>query len=64
MDWTYLFKAKNNIHGRFPPLMSDSTLFTNWDAASKNNENVKNNAGITSNYDYRQWLIKNGNSVI
>tara|TARA_Y100000389_G_C17123427_1_gene346602 strand:- start:162 stop:593 length:432 start_codon:yes stop_codon:yes gene_type:complete len=64
MEWTYIVKAKNNIHSDFPPLMSDSTLFTDWNTCCKTNNKLKKSSGITNNYNYRQWLINNGNSVM
>ena len=64
MNWSYIVKAKNNIHNNCPPLMEDSTLFTDWDSASKSNDLLKKTSGIENNYDYRQWLIHNGNGVM
>ena len=64
MDWTYIVKAKNNIHNDFPPLMNDSTLFTDWNTCCKTNDKLKKSNGIDNNYNYRQWLINNGNTVM
>ena len=44
--------------------MSDGRHFTNFDPTYKSNPGLKSRLGIKSNYDYRQWLINNGNSVI
>ncbi len=63
MDWSYIVKAKNNIHSNFPALMNDSRLFTNWNSSCKTNDKMKYIAGIDNNYNYRQWLINNGTFI-
>lgn len=44
--------------------MSDSRLFTTYGSACKANNSLKKDLGLNSNYDYRQYLIKNGNRLI
>ena len=57
-------RATNNIHRKFPPMVSDGNHYTDWSTACTNNEILKNSAGITDNYDYRQWLTNNANKVM
>ncbi len=61
MSWATCYSGSNNIHFNTPPFMSDGRLFTNFNPSYEANQKFRNNLGIKNNYDYRQWLIKNGN---
>ena len=63
MSWATCYNGSNNIHFNIPPSMSDGRLFSNYEAACKANNELKKNLGITNNYQYRQYLIHNGNQV-
>ena len=63
MSWATCYSGSNNIHFNIPPSMSDGRLFSNYEAACKANNQLKENLGIKNNYQYRQWLIHNGNQV-
>lgn len=56
--------AKNNIHSHFPALMEDGNLYTNWNSASLTNDMLKNKSSQRDNYQYRQWLVSNAESVM
>jgi hypothetical protein len=56
--------AKNNIHKHFPALMEDGNIYTNWHSASLTNDMLKTNSPHRDNYQYRQWLMRNAESVI
>ena len=64
MSWGTCYSGSNNIHMGFPALMSDGRLYANWDAAWGMNNALKAKEGIKNNYDYRQYLIKNGSQVM
>ena len=64
MSWGTCYSGSNNIHMGFPALMSDGRLYANWDAACGMNNALKAKEGIKNNYDYRQYLIKNGSQVM
>jgi hypothetical protein len=64
MSWGTCYKASNNIHAGFPAMMSEGNLYTDYDSACKMNNVLKKKVGIQSNYQYRQWLINNANSVM
>jgi hypothetical protein len=64
MSWATCYSGSNNIHSDFPPLMSDGRLYANFDPACKANDYLKNQLNLQSNYDYRQYLINNGNNII
>tara|TARA_Y100000741_G_scaffold111950_1_gene84026 strand:+ start:412 stop:843 length:432 start_codon:yes stop_codon:yes gene_type:complete len=56
--------AKNNIHSHFPALMEDGNLYTNWNSVSLTNDMLKNKSSQRDNYQYRQWLVSNAESVM
>ena len=64
MSWATCNKASNNIHPNFPAMMDEGNLYTDWESACKMNNEIKQSAGINNNYNYRQWLINNANSVM
>lgn len=57
-------KASNNVHPNFPAMMSSGDLYTDYTESCKMNNEIKQKAGIKTNYNYRQWLIKNADSVM
>ena len=63
MSWGTCYSGSNNIHFDYPAIMSDGRLFTSRDPACMRNSMIKQSAGITDNYQYRQYLIHNGNQV-
>jgi len=64
MSWATCYSGSNPIHKNLPPLMSDARLFTKLDPNCEANDKLKRFLRIENNYDYRQYLIKNGNSII
>jgi hypothetical protein len=64
MSWGTCYKGSNNIHFDYPALMSDGRLYTNWDPACEKNKNLIKQNGIQTNYQYRQFLINNGNHLM
>jgi len=64
MSWGTCYNASNNIHDDFPALMSSGNLYTDYKSACKINNEIKEKNGVKSNYQYRQWLIKNAESVM
>jgi len=56
--------GSNNIHTYLPPLMSDARHFTNFDPSCEENNILKKHLNISSNYEYRQYLINNGSTVL
>jgi hypothetical protein len=64
MSWGTCYSGSNNIHFKEPALMSDSRLYTHYGSNCKANNSLKKDLGLNSNYDYRQYLIKNGNRLM
>jgi hypothetical protein len=64
MSWGTCYQGSNNIHAGFPALMSDGVIYTDWNSACKSNDILKKQVGITNNYNYRQFLIRNADGII
>ena len=56
--------GSNNIYFDSPPIMSDQRAFTSYDPMNLLNEDLKKKHDIKSNYEYRQYLIRNGDNII
>jgi len=64
MSWATCYSGNNNIHFNYPPIMSDGRNYSQWQATAQINNEIKKEANITSNYDYRNYLTKNADSII
>jgi hypothetical protein len=64
MSWGTCYSGSNNIHFDFPPIMSDGRNFANWQPGAVINEKIRENAGITSNWQYRKYLVENADTII
>lgn len=55
----------NNIYEGYPPLMNDGrTIFASYQPEAIINNKIIKDAGIKSNWQYRQYLTKNANQII
>jgi hypothetical protein len=64
MSWGTCYSGSNNIHFDFPPIMSDGRNFASWQPGAVINEKIRENAGITSNWQYRKYLVENAETII
>tara|TARA_Y100000768_G_scaffold386913_1_gene376524 strand:- start:3143 stop:3559 length:417 start_codon:yes stop_codon:yes gene_type:complete len=64
MSWGTCYKGSNNIHFDFPPLMSDGRNFSNYEASNLSDKKIKENINIKNNFQYRQYLQNNADSII
>ena len=64
MSWATCYAGSNNIHFDYPPLMSDGRNFSNWNPTCAINDKLMDGQGIQTNYQYRQYLIKNADAII
>jgi len=64
MSWGTCYSGSNNIHQDYPALMSDGKMFTLYNPACDINKKLKEKNGMKNNYQYRQFLIKNGVSLM
>ena len=56
--------GSNNIHFDFPPIMSDGRNYATWQPGSKVSEDIREKAGIKSNWQYRRYMQDNADSII
>jgi hypothetical protein len=57
--------STNNVYSGFPPIMADGrALVGAWQPESLENDALIRDAGIKSNWDYRQYLQKNAETVV
>lgn len=64
MSWGTCYSGSNNIHFDFPPIMMDGRNYSNWQPGAVINENIRQEAGIKSNAEYRSYLINHADKII
>lgn len=64
MSWATCYNSSNNIDFNFPPLMSDGRNYASWQPDAVINNRIKNKEGIKSNWEYREYLQKNGLQIM
>jgi len=64
MSWGTCYAGSNNIHLDFPPIMHDGRNYANWQPGSVINDNIRKEANIKSNWEYRNYLCKNADTII
>jgi hypothetical protein len=64
MSWGTCYAGSNNIHSNFPPIMNDGRNYANWQPGAVINETIRKQENITSNWQYREYLSKNADSII
>ena len=62
--WENCYSASNNIYFNTPSLMSDGRLWSQWQPDAVVNERIQRQEGIQTNWQYRQYLQKNGLKII
>ena len=63
-SWTKQYSGSNNTYYTMPPLMCDGRNYSSWQPESVVNDQIKQDAGINSNWKYRQYLQKNANTIM
>ena len=64
MSWATSTIGTNNIYRDFPPIMHDGRNYADWQPGSVINDNIRKDAKISNNWDYRQYLTKNADTII
>ena len=64
MSWATNTIGTNNIYSDFPPIMHDGRNYADWQPGSVINDNIRKDAKIGNNWDYRQYLTKNADTII
>lgn len=57
-------KTSNNKYFDCPARMDDARLFTDYRSSSTVNDEIRYSNNMMSSYEYRQFLINNGNQII
>ena len=57
-------KTSNNKYFDCPALMSDGRIMTDYRSATTLNDMIRLNNKTLSSYDYRQFLIHNGEAIM
>lgn len=58
------YSGSNNIHFNAPPMMSDGRNWTSWQPEAVINNRIQSQEGIKSNWDYRQYMQRNGLQIM
>lgn len=64
MSWATCFSGSNNIHFNYPPIMADGRNYSSWQPEVAVNKSIQNKEGIKSNWQYRQYMQKNGLQIM
>jgi hypothetical protein len=64
MSWKTCYSGSNNIDFNFPPIMTDGRNYATWQPDAVVNERIQIKEGIQSNWQYRQFLQKNGLQIM
>ena len=64
MSWATCYSGSNNIHFDFPPIMADGRNYASWQPEAVINERIQKQEGIHSNWDYRQYMTRNGLEIM
>ena len=64
MSWGTCYNGSNNIHFDFPPIMMDGRNFAKWQPGAVINQQIRQDNDIKSNWQYREFLTQNADSII
>jgi len=64
MSWGTCYAGSNNIHFNFPPIMDDGRNYASWAPDAYMNQQIKDEANIKSNWNYRLYLQTNAAEIM
>lgn len=64
MSWRTCYSGSNNIHFNSPPIMADGRNYATYQPEAVINKRIQQQEGITNNWQYRQFLQKNGLQIM
>lgn len=64
MSWGTCYSGSNNIHFDFPPIMMDGRNYTKWQPGAVINQQIRKENDIKTNWQYRQFLTNNADSIM
>lgn len=62
--WENCYNASNNYDFNSPAKMADGRLWSQWQPSAVINERIQRKEGIQSNWEYRQYLQRNGLQIM
>lgn len=62
--WENCYNASNNYDFNSPAKMADGRLWSQWQPSAVTNERIQKKEGIQSNWEYRQYLQRNGLQIM
>lgn len=64
MSWATCYSGNNNINFNYPPIMADGRNYSTWQPEAVINKRIQKSNDIKTNWGYRQFLQRNGLSVM
>ena len=64
MSWGTCYSGSNNIHFDCPPIMTDGRNYASWQPGAAISEQLREDAGIKTNWEYRKYLTQNADAII
>ena len=64
MSWGTCYSGSNNIHFDSPPIMNDGRNYSKWQPAAVLNNEIRKSENIQTNWQYRNYLVNNAESII
>ena len=64
MSWATCYSGNNNINFNYPPIMADGRNYSTWQPEAVINKRIQKTNDIKTNWGYRQFLQRNGLSVM
>ena len=60
----FSYSGSNNINYNMPPMMSDGRNYSSWQPEAVINSKIQKQEGITSNWQYRNFLQNNATNIM
>ncbi len=64
MSWGTNYVTSNNLNIPYPGIVQDGRLFTNYSPSAMLNDKIKLNNKITTDREYRTYLVNNAQSIM
>lgn len=64
MSWGTNYVTPNNLNIPYPGIVQDGRLFTNYSPSAVLNDKIKSDNRITTDREYRTYLINNAESIM
>jgi hypothetical protein len=64
MSWGTKYTTTNNLNIKFPGIIEDGRLFTDYSPSAILNDKIKENNAIFTNIKYKEFLTKNATNIM